>query len=137
MIPRLEPLVTHADGTPVEGQDDEAATGLRWWTLLSADRTATRAVTAGVAELDHGLAGLERHRHATDEVYHFLSGVGEVLLGDGVHPVRAGTTMFIPADTWHGIRNTGDEPLRLFYCFPTDSFTDVVYVYPPPHEREW
>ena len=32
-----------------------------------------------------------------------------------------------PPQTEHGIRNTGDGPLRFVYAFATDSIDDVVY----------
>ena len=63
-------------------------------------------------------------------MYHFTSGVGVVRI-DGVETaVRAGSTVFVPGMAWHGVRNTGDEPLRLFYVFAVDSFADVEYLFP-------
>ena len=50
-----------------------------------------------------------------------------VQLGTGEQPISAGTTISIPADTPHRIRNTGTTLLRLFKVFPVDSFAEVVY----------
>jgi uncharacterized RmlC-like cupin family protein len=30
-------------------------------------------------------------------------------------PVESGTTIYIPPGTWHGLRNTGDEPSRILW----------------------
>lgn len=45
-------------------------------------------------------------------------------------PVRAGSTVFIPGNAWHGTRSIGTETLRLLYAFAVDSFSDVAYVFP-------
>lgn len=111
---------------PCEYGEAADGPGLSWRTLLSADRTPTREVTAGTCELQPG-GELKLHRHPTLEVYYFLQGEGVVLL-EGRHiPVRQGSTLSIPADAPHGIRNTGQSVLKLFYVFPTDSYTDVEY----------
>lgn len=125
----VAPVVRHASVLPAEGWQDRDESGLVWWTLISADRTTSRGITAGVAELEVG-GELEPHWHATDEVYHVVGGIGEVLLDDTWHSVEPGSTLFIPGNIRHAIRNVGDEVMRLFYCFPTDSFGDVVYYFP-------
>ncbi|MGY1712212.1 cupin domain-containing protein [Geodermatophilus sp. SYSU D00758] len=61
------------------------------------------------------------------EVYHLVEGGGVVVLDGVEHPVAAGSAVFIPGDAEHGIRNTGDGPLRFVYAFATDSIDDVVY----------
>ena len=43
------------------------------------------------------------------------------------HRLRAGSSVFIPGNVWHGARNTGTNVLRLLYVFATDSFADVYY----------
>ena len=108
---------------PVE---HDPGTGVSWRTLTSADRTPTRQLTSGVCEIEPGGA-LELHRHPTLELYYFLTGSGIVWLGDEERTVTAGVTVSIPADLPHGIRNTGSDVLRLFYVFPADSFSEIVY----------
>ena len=117
----------HVDDVPVEGWDAAERGGIRWHTLVSADRTPTNTMTAGVARLGVGVPPLEPHRHAHAEMYHILAGAGEVHVGDQRFVVRAGSTVFIPSNAVHAIVNRGSEELRLFYCFATDSFADVVY----------
>jgi mannose-6-phosphate isomerase-like protein (cupin superfamily) len=69
------------------------------------------------------------HRHASAEVYYVLNGVGIVSLAGNEHKVEAGSAVSIPADVEHGIRNTGAEDLRMFYCLAADSFSDVEYCF--------
>lgn len=41
--------------------------------------------------------------------------------------VEKGSTVFVPGNAEHGVRNEGPEELRWFYVFAADSFGDVVY----------
>ena len=108
---------------PGESEDDS---GVSWRTLTSSDRTPTRELTSGVCEITPG-GVLALHRHPTLELYYFLEGTGVVQLGDAERPVAPGVTVSIPADLPHALRNTGDTVLRLFYVFPADSFSQIVY----------
>ena len=56
----------------------------------------------------------EQGRYQTDgdTVKYYLSGRGYELIGDQRLEVRAGDFMHIPANTWHGMQNPNDEPLR-------------------------
>jgi mannose-6-phosphate isomerase-like protein (cupin superfamily) len=88
-------------------------------------------MTLGVVEIAPGNPDLSYpHRHAQPEVYYVLSGIGVVTVDGNQHPVRPGTTLFIPGDSEHGVRNTGTEVLRLLYVFAVDSFDEVQYVFP-------
>ena len=118
-----EAYVVEELSVPVEREED---TGVSWRTLTSADRTPTRQLTSGVCEIAPGGA-LGLHRHPTLELYYFLEGSGIVWLGTKEQRVAPGITISIPADLPHGIHNTGDSVLRLFYVFPADSFSEIVY----------
>jgi mannose-6-phosphate isomerase-like protein (cupin superfamily) len=58
-----------------------------------------------------------------------FAGAGLMNLDGREIPVRAGTAVFIPGMAEHGIRQTGNESLRLFYAFPVDSFDGVEYLF--------
>jgi mannose-6-phosphate isomerase-like protein (cupin superfamily) len=115
---------------PVEGWSDPIGGSVTWRTLLSGDRTPTSHMTVGVAEIAPGAPELVYpHRHQPPEVYYILAGEGVVTVEGTDHPVRAGSTVFIPGDTWHCARNTGTATLRLLYVFAVDSLADVAYVF--------
>jgi quercetin dioxygenase-like cupin family protein len=122
----MQPFLIEESDVAVELGTAEDGAGLSWRTLISADRTPTRELSGGVCEILPGGA-LVLHRHPTLELYYFLEGEGVVRLGDQERKVRPGTTVSIPADAPHGIRNTGDSTLKLFYVFPVDSFDTVEY----------
>ena len=123
-------VVTAAD-RPRETFDDPARGDCSWFTLISGDITPTTGMSAGIAELVRSGGELKLHRHAEPEIYFIIEGTG-ILTIDGVErAVAAGATIFIPGDAEHGIRNESDALLRLFYVFPTDRFSDVVYRFPP------
>jgi quercetin dioxygenase-like cupin family protein len=118
-----QPFVVEELSVEVESGEDR---GVTWRTLTSADRTPTRELTTGVCEIEPGCE-LPLHRHPPLELYYFLDGTGVVTLGSADHPVRRGSTISIPGGTPHRIHNTGATPLRLFYVFPVESFSEVEY----------
>lgn len=122
-----ENLVLREDDRPVEGWNDERGE-LTWRPLFSADSTPTDHLVTGVAELQQD-GFLALHRHEQAETYYVLAGEGVVTLAGAEHPVRPGSTVFIPGSAEHGIRNTGTQKLRFFYALAADDFTDVEYVF--------
>lgn len=44
--------------------------------------------------------------------------------------VPAGCAAFIPGDAEHGIRNVAETVLKIFYVFPADRFSEVIYRFP-------
>jgi mannose-6-phosphate isomerase-like protein (cupin superfamily) len=124
------PLIARADQRPREGWDDPTRGDASWFTLFSGDRTPTTRMCAGVMELPPGGVGLRPHRHAAPEIYYITEGNGVVFVDGEESAVTAGSAVFIPGDAEHGVRNTGDVALRIFYVFPTNRFSDVVYRFP-------
>ena len=126
----LRGTVVHEADCELEGWDDAIRGTIVWRTLLSGDRTPTSQLTLGVTEVGRGQPyPFIPHRHAQAEIYYVLSGEGVVSIDGIEQPLRAGSSVFIPGNIWHGARNTGDDVLRLLYVFATDSFSDVEYVF--------
>ena len=65
--------------------------------------------------------------HETEEVAYVLSGSGELRLDTGAVAFKAGDGLFIPANVWHAVVNTGDEDVAMVFGFPFPSY--------PPTER--
>jgi len=63
--------------------------------------------------------------HTVDQILYSVAGEGESILEGQVKPFGKGDVVAVPAGTRHNIRNTGDDPLRLF----------TVYA-PPQHARD-
>jgi len=124
----IRPFVLDEAQTPEDGWDDPVRGRLRWRTLFSQGLTPTAGMTCGVTELKPG-DWLGLHRHAPPEVYYVFAGAGVLSLEGREIPVTAGSAVFIPGMAEHGIRQTGDEVLRLFYAFPVDSFDNVEYLF--------
>jgi mannose-6-phosphate isomerase-like protein (cupin superfamily) len=120
-----------ADECETETWRDPSTGFVDWWTLFSADRTATSGLTVGIAEIPVGAPEPPRgHQHSHAEVYYFTAGTGDVIVDGERKSVRAGDAVFIPGDAEHVTVNTGDEPLRLLYVFAADSFDEIVYRFP-------
>jgi len=125
---QAEPLALHEADLAEDGWDDSVRGRLCWRTLFSKGVTPTAGMTCGVAELRPG-DWLGLHRHAPSEIYYVFAGAGLVRLDGREIPVKAGSAVFIPGMAEHGIRQTGNETLRLFYAFPVDSFDGVEYLF--------
>jgi mannose-6-phosphate isomerase-like protein (cupin superfamily) len=124
----VAPVVLDEAEAPQDGWDDPVYGRLRWRTLFSQGLTETAGITCGVTELGPG-DWLGLHRHAPPEIYYVFTGAGIVSLDGREVPVSAGRAVFIPGMAEHGIRQTGNEVLRLFYAFPVDSFDSVEYLF--------
>ena len=122
------PLVIDDADAPQDGWDDPVRGRLCWRTLFSRGLTQTAGMTCGVTELGPG-DWLGLHRHAPPEVYYVFAGAGILSLEGREVPVSAESAVFIPGMAEHGIRQTGNEVLRLFYAFPVDSFDSVEYLF--------
>ena len=86
--------------------------------LLNADKHGYRSFIFGQSSFasDTGVHALHRHP-AADELFYVWEGVGAHLDTDGKeHPMCAGDAVFVPRNEWHGFRNTGDLPVRAFFC---------------------
>jgi mannose-6-phosphate isomerase-like protein (cupin superfamily) len=125
------PAVVREADLPWESWDDPAVRAkspIRWKLLVGGERTPSRDLTVGVCEIPPG-ASLLLHHHAPGEVYYIVEGEGVCEIGDVVTPVGPGTALFIPPNARHRTRNTGQDPLRFVWIFPTDSFGEIAYQY--------
>lgn len=53
------------------------------------------------------------HMHG-EAIKYYISGRGIEIIGDKTYEVKAGDTVFIPANVWHGTENPGPDPLLFF-----------------------
>jgi quercetin dioxygenase-like cupin family protein len=103
-----------------------AISAVRWRLVASGERTPTAGMSAGIAEIaPDGVLPL--HHHEPPELYHVIGGEGLAEVEGVAHALRAGVSLFIPGNARHRTTNTGRDPLRFLFVFPTDRFEDVTY----------
>lgn len=130
-------MVIDTSTLPVDRWDDPQRGNISWQTVFSGGLTPTSKLTLGIAELPaDGTVGNQPHRHEPPEFYFVLSGEGFVEIDGTATAVSAGAAVFIPGNAQHCLRATGDQPLRILYGFPTDSFNDVQYTFSNPTALE-
>ena len=122
-------VVTSIEDRKKEGWSDPVRGHVSWYTLFSRDITPTDEMIAGVAELVPG-GRLNLHRHVQPEIYFVISGQGIVTIDGQESLVVPGSAVFIPSDAEHGIRNDFEADLKIFYTFPADCFSDIIYRFP-------
>ncbi|MEJ7710328.1 MAG: cupin domain-containing protein [Pyrinomonadaceae bacterium] len=71
-------------------------------------------------------AAVYLHKHQyTEEIYYILSGSGLMTIGDEQRTVGPGDAIYIPAQSFHSIKNVGLEPMTiLLVCGPAYSPED-------------
>lgn len=58
----------------------------------------------------------EQKMHADDEALYIIEGEGVMLLGEEEILLSPGTAVYIPPNTPHCIKRTGDAALKAVYC---------------------
>jgi len=77
----------------------------------------THGMRSGRVYLEPGKACGQHSTKNHEELLVFLTGRGEVCIGDGKRlAVGAGKVAYIPPETLHDVHNTGTEPLAYIYC---------------------
>ena len=81
----------------------------------SEDICTTSGFNMGVAEYHTEEFG-PLQVHDDQEVLYVVRGEGQVRVGDSVHYVKPGTGVYVPPNTEHATRRTGDEPVKVVYA---------------------
>ena len=93
---------------------------------VSPKNNGSQHLVAGTEELAPG-AAIPKHRHLVqDEILLVQTGTAHVWLGDQERDVHAGALVFIPANTWVSLKNTGAEPISLTFIFSAPGFEDTM-----------
>ena len=57
-------------------------------------------------------------------------GHAELLTGENTaRAVTAGDTIYIPKNSWHGIKNVSQSLVEFIWIFPTDTWQEVRYIF--------
>lgn len=124
------PVRVDATALTDERWEDPARGTIRFRMLISAPKTDSDGIVCGVAMLEEGDTFL-LHSHPEPEVYFGLEGAGEILIDGKPYNLSPGIALYIPGGAVHGVP-LAKGPLRWFYTFAADSFSDIAYSF--PHE---
>ena len=102
--------------------------GVRWKFLIDADVTGSSGLSLGFAEIEPG-GDLILHYHSPAEIYVITDGVGTLNKSGELEEIKKGDVVYIKGDAKHALKNNGKETLKFYWIFPTDSFSDVEYLY--------
>ena len=86
--------------------------------------------------------GAEVHEDR-DQFFRFEEGNGQVDIDDNVYDVSDGSAIVVPAGARHNVRNTGDEPLKLYTLYgPPEHLDGIVQSTKEEadarhHDEEW
>ena len=61
-----------------------------------------------------------------DQFFRFEDGAGEVDIDDNTYKVEDGTGIIVPAGARHNVRNTGDQPLKLYTIYGPPEHKDGI-----------
>ncbi len=87
----------------------------RYFKLMIDPRYGSQYVTQFIGFIEKSRAPL--HVHPYEEVIYILGGQGQVHIDDGVFPMSAGTSIYLPPGTPHCLENTSAETLSLLGVF--------------------
>lgn len=79
-------------------------------------------ITTGISTYPVG-GGAPLHVHNCDEQVTLLEGRGEVEIDGAATPLVPYDSTYIQAGVPHLFRNTGDEPMRILWIYPTQDVT--------------
>jgi quercetin dioxygenase-like cupin family protein len=90
-----------------EWETSELHPGLRWQFSVNTGVTDSNGLSCRCLQVAAG-AELPLHSHKEQEIYIITKGNAELLTDENsTRSVRAGDTVSIQDNSWHGIRNTG------------------------------
>ena len=102
--------VSEAEATKYEGEDSQGVT-IR---LMISEGDGAPTFSTRYFEIAPG-GYTPRHSHAWEHEVFVIGGQGSVTGREGVKPLTAGTSVFVPGGEEHQFRNTGDAPF-IFTC---------------------
>jgi len=105
--------IAHYSEIPPKTFEGEAVRGIKGRVLIGKDDGAPTFVMR-LFEVEPG-GYSPQHSHDWEHEIFIHQGEGIVYFEGKTYPVRAGCAVFVPPDTEHQIRNTGEE-LMLFLC---------------------
>ena len=103
--------------------------GLRWQFTVNAGTTDSHGLSSGYLQVDPDTE-LPLHYHKEQEIYIITRGQVELLTSaNNSRAVAAGDTIYIPENSWHGIKNLSHSMVEFIWIFSTDTWQEVRYIF--------
>ena len=102
--------------------------GVRWKFLIDKNFTKSSGLSLGFAEISPG-GDLILHYHSPAEIYVVTDGKGVLNKSGELEEIKKGDVVYIGENEKHALKNNGNEVLKFYWIFPTDSFSEVEYFY--------
>ena len=102
--------------------------GVRWKFLIDSDFTNSSELSLGFAEIAPG-GDLILHYHSPAEIYVITEGTGILNKSGELQEIKKGDVVYIAKNAKHALKNNGKEILKFYWIFPTNSFSEVKYLY--------
>jgi len=77
----------------------------------------SQTVTLGKVTMQPG-SEIPPHTHPVDDAMIILKGSGQFYTEEGLIPIEAGCHLLAPANSRHGVKNTGKGPIMAIYTWP-------------------
>ena len=61
-----------------------------------------------------------KHQHPWPHINYIIEGSGTLLIGDTLHPLKAGGYAFVPGNTLHQFSNAGDVTFKFICIVPEE-----------------
>ncbi len=91
---------------------------------VTPQNSGSKHLVLGTEEIPPG-GVIPRHKHLEqDEILLIQTGTAHVTLNDKEYDVRAGGTVFFPAQTWVGLKNIGNDNISLVFVFSAPGFEE-------------
>jgi len=102
--------------------------GVRWKFLIDSDFTKSSELSLGFAEIAPG-GDLILHYHSPAEIYVITEGAGILNKSGELQEIKKGDVVYIAKNAKHALKNNGKEILKFYWIFPTNTFSEVKYLY--------
>ena len=102
--------------------------GVRWKFLIDSDFTNSSELSLGFAEIAPG-GDLILHYHSPAEIYVITEGTGILNKSGELQEIKKGDVVYIAKNAKHALKNNGKEILKFYWIFPTNTFSEVKYLY--------
>jgi len=91
---------------------------------VTPQNSGSKHLVLGTEEIPPG-GMIPRHKHLEqDEILLIQTGTAHVTLNDKEYDVHAGGTVYLPAETWVSLKNTGKDSIDLVFVFSAPGFEE-------------